>query len=1010
MSESNDVKDFFIYKTACLLHDPPTKAWNLIHKQCHKSMAKTIAQKILDHTCLNRAVIDLENIAKKADIYASSFDRWLLSIIIGQDYNRFPTTSLKLKNIFNPKYEVELDKKTPDHTNFAHEINNALRNVADPCLAYHVLYALYEAEWILQDLPSGPADTRAPSHTVFDHNYATASIANWLYQTPTPSGILLLIDLGGVQKFINDSRKLIDLWASSYLASALTWSILWTFVKDLGPDVAIIPTCRGNPFYYHSLIAELRKIQNSEQLIDKIKRIAKTLTGYDADTEVFPNYAVVPATASLILPQIKTLSEFDGFTGLADLADLEKFVQAKYQESWKAVYDTVVDITKSMKDNSFLQGVASKLDESREFGFDTVPPLPLQVIAVSTDKITQQEGGDKAETRYKLYHKMFELLNQEKNQRKIYRPCPEENLKLYEMTSSDLATFPSPSRRGFDYCSVCGRLPAVIVMPSREEEYPPEWRKWEPVFGVGEKLCPYCLVKRLMIFGKIKQAVIEKLLGKVSHLGIEKTSTSFIITNHNSFKLAEIVRRQIRFPSVSDVAAQPFVKTILRIAERADGETALAEELAKELIELLQQFKSITPRSVTIEVKTLTNQNLRNVIELVISADAESLFFANRRSWIRLINKIKENKFFETIEIDELNTYYAILRSDGDSFGQILTGSVQEGVRLSVEQYLVDSLEGDAKAVIELLLNDKIEEAQKIAKDVDINQLKELKKLLDEQTSTGKIVVSPSYHAAVSRALMVNAVQDSKIIEEHDGIIIYTGGDDLLAIMPVKNSLRAVGELRQSFSHPRRNELGFRKFGNFMLPSLACASRSFCVYYTHYMFPLYTALKRALNLLKSRAKKVVWRWDAYERKKDSVVLCYSPRGGEALALLPLFDIAHPHQLGVHVQQVSQCIESIESNKPSFSVSLIYDLQKTRQTIQTLIEQGNQSLFEYFVAHVFERNGRGQADERRRNSQNWMRYLSQNRELCGELDDRKTFFVTEWISALRVFRSGLRGVE
>ena len=80
--------------------------------------------------------------------------------------------------------------------------------------------------------------------------------------------------------------------------------------------------------------------------------------------------------------------------------------------------------------------------------------------------------------------------------------------------------------RRWENCSVCRRGVAAFGMPGSDtregvtrdymeaaEALGGGWRQWRPVFRPGEKLCPYCLVKRLAGLPRFFEAVAEALVG-----------------------------------------------------------------------------------------------------------------------------------------------------------------------------------------------------------------------------------------------------------------------------------------------------------------------------------------------------------------------------------------------------------------------------------------------------------------------------------------------------------------
>jgi CRISPR-associated protein Cmr2 len=1024
------VKDeFFVLKAACLLHDPPTKAWDLIKRRSHEKMAEKITVEALRGSALEKVKYHLKDV-KQADHLAASIDRWLLSSLIGEDYSSFPFWEVKIKNIFNPNFSScveDIDDKLVDA--FIEKLNGVLKDIRDLNISYQLLWASYEPCWIMNDLPSGPADTRTPSHNIFDHNYAAASMMNWLIGRGEPRGILLHVDLGGPQRFISSSRKLGDLWVSSYLASALAWRLLLRFIKALGPDVMIIPTCRGNPFYYHTLISELRD-KVSKETIDEIKNITKEILKYDPDKYVIPRYAVVPVTATLMLPDIDILKEFDDFRNINSLEDLKKSIENEYRDIWKNVYDVVIKKCKEIKgDISNLANKASELLEyCRIYGFDRTPPLPLRVIIIHTDDLYNIGFSRNEKEQYKLYHFMFKLLEYRKDKEKIYRFRPEEELNLYDMASKPLESWPEKRGMDFYYCSVCGRLPAIIAMPSDEEGFKVAGLnpKIEPLFGYGERLCPYCFIKRILGVNEVLKSVMNELLGEASERGIAS-----------------------KFPSVSDIALMPFkssfIESVRRLDESPDEEPRgqfleWMGSLRKEILEVKkiksEDLKEMSRPEIPILgkeeellkiIENMKSEELRDYTKWVLFLNAEVAILGDRelrRNWKRIINNLKEtmrkyerDKFYiESVEIEPLNTYYAVLRSDADDFGKIIQGRVEDGFRIKggIKEYLSNLLEGEANEVIRAVIDGKLKNAKELCEKNKVSNIDgkigEIKRLIDNIIQKKEIIISPSYHSALSRALMSNTFRDAEIIDRYSGLTIYTGGDDLLAVMPVKGSLEAVRELRKNFSFPLREQRGFYRLRQYLIPSLATASRSFSVYLGHYMFPIYVIMNSSAELLDKYAKKVEWRIrDGENRKKDALVFSYSPRGKEISALLPLSDVRDPEkELGTDALMVQELVDLIERfKKPKFSSSLIYDLNDL-ELLNPLVEQKREVLLKKVIENVFYRNCNVEnKEEKTKIVDEWVSKFMSKYDLELNVEGKVRLFLREFILGLMIYRSGLR---
>ncbi len=94
-------------------------------------------------------------------------------------------------------------------------------------------------------VPFLPAETRIPDHTIMDHLVTAAALTPILKEGDEVA--LVSVEIGGVGEFISQSRKVRDIWASSYLVSLLTLLISRIVSEELGPDSLIFPDLRGNP-------------------------------------------------------------------------------------------------------------------------------------------------------------------------------------------------------------------------------------------------------------------------------------------------------------------------------------------------------------------------------------------------------------------------------------------------------------------------------------------------------------------------------------------------------------------------------------------------------------------------------------------------------------------------------------------------------------------------------------------------------------------------------------------
>lgn len=104
-----------------------------------------------------------------------------------------------------------------------------------------------------------------------------------------------------------------------------------------------------------------------------------------------------------------------------------------------------------------------------------------------------------------------------------------------------------------------------------------------------------------------------------------------------------------------------------------------------------------------------------------------------------------------------------------------------------------------------------------------------------------------------------------EIIKKHEGVLIYAGGDDVLAFLPVKNALTAAAELRKAFSDPI-NGLGNQ------------ATSSMGMVIAHEKAPLQQVLNN-VRKMEAIAKEYINPVNK-EKRKNAFALAIHTHGGE----------------------------------------------------------------------------------------------------------------------------------
>lgn len=132
---------------------------------------------------------------------------------------------------------------------------------------------------------------------------------------------------------------------------------------------------------------------------------------------------------------------------------------------------------------------------------------------------------------------------------------------------------------------------------------------------------------------------------------------------------------------------------------------------------------------------------------------------------------------------------------------------------------------------------------------------------------------SQKEHAAFSQSLLRFSGEADAIVQRHGGRLIYTGGDDVLAVLPVERALAAARDLRDAFG------------------LLAGGDLSVGLAYAHVMTPLGQLRQMAAQAL-HLAKEGM---DLNDEPRAALGLMIQPRGGGQLRMRGRWSDPHPGQ-------------------------------------------------------------------------------------------------------------------
>jgi CRISPR-associated protein Cmr2 len=278
---------------------------------------------------------------------------------------------------------------------------------------------------------------------------------------------------------------------------------------------------------------------------------------------------------------------------------------------------------------------------------------------------------------------------------------------------------------------------------------------------------------------------------------------------------------EIKFPSTSEMAS---------IGEKRRLKEKLKEEFANSIFKPLKD-KLERKRIFSISVPKLKGDPLYDIDgQFLMKETYREDYFkkeygisVSSQEFDTILSFLSENKI-------NPSKYYAILQMDGDNMGKWLKGEfnpkIENTIHSKVKDALIQFSEGKDKESLEKIL-------------------------------CSKHPTSPSIHQAFSRKLSQFALEEvRKIVEdEHYGKLIYAGGDDVLAFLPIEEVLKCAYDLQ-------------KKFKEVLSPK---ASMSAGIVIVHHKYPLYLALEEVNNAEK-RAKK--------HYGKNAFCLRFLSHGGE----------------------------------------------------------------------------------------------------------------------------------
>ena len=684
----------------------------------------------------------------------------------------------------------------------------------------------YLALW--RALPLLPADltTRLlPSDTrILDHTlWAHLDVSSGLVSA-LPEVSLLQVSVGPVQTFILEARRTQDLWMGSYLLSFLAWSGIKVIAETYGLDSIIYPSLRGHPWVDRWLKEELGSLP--------------------------PNVFTSDITVA------STPNKFVAFVPAQDVEDIANKVTQTMRDTWREIAEAV------RKD--FPGGPRGGIWETiwrRQVEREDWPQIHWSaVLWPDTDKYPTEQGAEEAlrqveaclgsqgvhRERFDLYKRSWK---QGTNVGTMYAP-------LYELLSTALDARKHSrdflqAEEGGEKCTISPSFSALrTVERQRREQVRQYWSEVAAVLkGQGQ-------AHELAEDGRERLSAIAAVKRFAQHAYFGRHGV------------------HLYFPSTSRVAAAPFYRTLFQKLSSDDVQQKLRDHL--EALGKLEhsQVSAEAARNalpgLCRELKQVPT-GLQEDAEAILRYDADVLY-PERLDPQVLAREYKSGDCQATQEPQRTcralrqavdmapPTYYAILLIEGDDIGKWLSG-IHE--RMPTFRQVIHP---DVLPKFESLLN-----------------ATDWREALDQARP-----LAANLHASLSAALSTFAWRCVRwVVEErHFGRVVYAGGDDVMALLPLAEAICAAYELYALFTghaEAKNGQLKIKTDSNgflawedqiFLVPG-PYITLSAGIAFVHHIYPLDAALQAA-----RAAQRLAKQVDG----KAAVAVQVIKRSGETVAM------------------------------------------------------------------------------------------------------------------------------
>lgn len=755
-------KSLWENKLVAWLHDPVEKCFVLFHDPSghEKGTIKLLLNKLKEEIGLDIDSKEIHSEIEISDHFAASADRpqwpreegegryakWSQVDFASDPVLIHPLTGTQLK-----LYDLtDINYKTVKEVSYNHfERILGLGNDAELKFLALWRFAPYCKDKLGQLWQLLPADTRVPDHSIWNHLDLTSAFAGARFENKKVS--ILNMAFGPVQSFIAQARATSDLWAGSHLLSSMVWEGMKVIADEVGPDAFLFPQIRGLAIVDLWLMEKAKEAGADYEKLWKDEFIKADVEWLNNNTDSNPLFAAcLPNKFSVIVPTDRAL----------ELAEKVKVAVRNKIKEWT---DKALEELETGNSNVVKEQVENQLEEFPQVFITSVEWD--EDISDKSDVLTKlkeacEKFSDDSENFFKGDY--WETINNEVSINGATFWKPKAGViypAIYELADKSLAAakslrdFKQLPQEGFR-CTLCGEREWLTNNRSMLNNSPGDRKEslWSEQPNNKKKkvehLCAVCALKRYW------PRVFSNMVGK----SINKEIDRFVISTHT-------------------MSLIPTLRTLVNNASTIKG----LENITKlrnnmKLKNYTCKDTAVLPRKFIREIRKVEeNSNQTGLTELCKCIPA-------------IIDNLRDDDNYEAIDsfYRELSnasgakpeTYYALILMDGDNMGAWLSATETERrIPYSASWHPI------------------------------IRQKPEFLEASQGNTSLEKYLnalksASPTRHAAISQALnnYSSKIVPCIIEDKHNGKLIYSGGDDVLAMASTDEVIDIIKSLRMAYS------------------------------------------------------------------------------------------------------------------------------------------------------------------------------------------------------------------